>query len=131
MRDKHRPRRQGALSTAHFRSRIDSLTPSLCLPVFLHSALHWAVDRAHYSLVEALLTELGAAVNACDVDGATSLHYAALCEHAPLVSLLLVHGADPTIADDGGDTAADAIRSMKDATPVMIAILDKCKSKSD
>jgi ankyrin repeat protein len=46
----------------------------------------------------------GAKVNAQDTDGCTPLHYAVINMDAAMVELLLEAGADPKIADKGGDT---------------------------
>jgi ankyrin repeat protein len=94
------------------------------------SPLHWAVDRAYADLVLTLLTDLHADVNAQDGEGSTALHYAAMCEHVPIILCLLQHKADPHIADESGDTPAEAIRSMKGVTPGILALLDASKSKS-
>lgn len=94
------------------------------------SPLHWAVDRAHEPLVLALLTTLKADVNAQDSEGATALHYAAMCEQLPLILCLLQHGANPLLADESGETAADAIRTVSGVTPQVLQLLD-AKSKEE
>jgi len=95
------------------------------------TALHWAVDRGHEDLVKLLLTEFKANINAQDGDGSTPLHYAAMCEHLPLISALLQHGADPTIEDDTGETAAAAVRQVKGLPQETLQLLDQAKSKKE
>ena len=95
------------------------------------TALHWAVDRAQEAMVHALVEQHGANVNAQDGEGATPLHYAAMCEHIPLTLYLLQHGADPSIEDESGESAAEAVRGLKGVTPQMLQMLDAAKSKSD
>jgi hypothetical protein len=53
-----------------------------------------------------ILVEAGADVNAQANTGETPLHDAILISSAPIVRLLLDHGADPTLADTNGTTAA-------------------------
>lgn len=73
------------------------------------SALHWAVDRNHRSLVSALLSPpLFASVNIQDSDGQTPLHYAVTCEYEDIVDLLLAAGARTDIPDSSGETAEQA-----------------------
>lgn len=93
--------------------------------------LHWAVDRAHESLVHDLIVQLRADVNAQDGDGSTALHYAAMCDNLPLTLYLLQHGANAQLADESGETAATAIRAMQRVTPAILQLLDAPKSKSD
>lgn len=95
------------------------------------TALHWAVDRAHESMVHALVETHGANVNAQDSEGATALHYAAMCEHLPLTLYLLQHGADASIEDESGESAAAAVRGLKGVTAQMLQLLDAAKAKGD
>lgn len=95
------------------------------------TALHWAVDRAHESLVHALVEQHAANANVQDGEGATPLHYAALCEHLPLTLYLLQHGADPQIEDESGESAGAAVRELKGVTSEMLQLLDAAKPKSD
>jgi ankyrin repeat protein len=55
----------------------------------------------------AVLLDAGAPVDAQQTGGYTPLHEAALNGNDELVALLLAHGADATVTDDDGRTAAD------------------------
>lgn len=58
-----------------------------------------------------LLLESGAEVNATDeIENFTALMYAAVEGLSPVVDILLKHGADPTLKDVDGDTAASFAR---------------------
>ncbi|XP_033642937.1 acyl-CoA-binding domain-containing protein 6-like [Asterias rubens] len=70
------------------------------------SLLHWACDRGHVNVTQALLDHK-ADVNVLDAEGQTPLHYAAACEHIPIVELLLKHGANRKIKDNEGCTPLD------------------------
>ena len=67
------------------------------------TALHWAADRGHAAVVDALV-HANADVNARDNAGQTPLHYAALCEHEQVARALVAAGADVDATDDDGDT---------------------------
>jgi uncharacterized protein len=58
-----------------------------------------------------LLLENGAEVNATDdIENFTALMYASVEGLSPVVDILLEHGADPSMKDVDGDTAADFAR---------------------
>ena len=95
----------------------------------LLSPLHWAVDRAYADLVVTLLTDLHADVNARDNEGSTALHYAAMCEHTPIILALLQHRADPFLKDEAGEAPAETIREIKGVTKEILDLIDVSKSK--
>jgi hypothetical protein len=56
-----------------------------------------------------VLTTAGAEVDAAAHNGRTPLHAAAACRNGVLDAALLAAGADPTLTDHGGDTAAECV----------------------
>lgn len=74
--------------------------------------MYWAgqgdVERA------TSLLDNGAIVNAQDEKGGTALLYAALNAHQEIVSLLIAHGADPSIAAMNGLTPRSAAERHKE-----------------
>ena len=82
---------------------VDQKTPVDSLDKEGRTALHWAADRGHEHVANALI-ELGADVNAKDMGGQTPLHYAALCEHEQLARILAAAGGDANVQDEDGDT---------------------------
>lgn len=71
------------------------------------TALHAAVANSHLRAAE-LMLERGANPDTADADGYTPLMHAAMNGDAPMVKLLLKHGADPAAqtAQDGRDAAS-------------------------
>eukprot|EP00053_Salpingoeca_punica_P015883 m.147298 g.147298 ORF g.147298 m.147298 type:complete len:284 (-) comp16825_c3_seq5:1322-2173(-) len=65
------------------------------------SLLSWACDRGLESTAQ-LLLDNGADINIRDISEQTPLHYAAACDYAGLVRLLLQRGADATLVDEDG-----------------------------
>lgn len=88
------------------------------------TALHHAVRFRNREAVETLL-EHGAAVNQqCTRSGSTALHRAVTSTGAPgtagkgaearrIIAILLRHGADPSIRNRAGKTAADYVRDAE------------------
>lgn len=83
------------------------------------SALHFAASESHVDVCK-LLLERGADPNARNDDGDTPLHRAAkkarlhngdAIEQDPVMALLLRYGADRTVLDNLGRTAADCVPS--------------------
>lgn len=70
------------------------------------TALHWAVDRGHLNITEALVKEK-AEINAKDNEGQTPLHYAAVCERESIAKFLLKENADMNIKDDDNNRPCD------------------------
>jgi ankyrin repeat protein len=77
-----------------------------------HIAMNEAGKQGNIEAVKQHLTA-GTDVNAKDLWGATSLHYAARFNRRPLVELLIAEGADVNAKDDDGETPLDgAIRRI-------------------
>jgi ankyrin repeat protein len=72
--------------------------------------LHWAIDRGHLNVAEALVDK-NADVNAKDNEGQTSLHYAVVCEREALAEFLVKQKADTTIKDEDGNSPLDLCES--------------------
>lgn len=72
-------------------------------------ALHMAAKRGNVDTVRSLLKRAHADPNAIDKRGRTALVTACEFEHddVDLVRLLLEEGADPALADEGGETPLD------------------------
>ncbi|XP_010555741.1 PREDICTED: acyl-CoA-binding domain-containing protein 1-like isoform X2 [Tarenaya hassleriana] len=68
--------------------------------------LHWAIDRGHLNVAEALVDK-NADVNAKDNEGQTPLHYAVMCEREAIAEFLVKRKADSTIKDEDGNTPLD------------------------
>jgi len=75
------------------------------------SALHFAIDRGHEELARVLLSELHCNVDLQDCEGQTPLSYACNTEQSNLILLLLAHGANPTTADNDGETPLSLYQS--------------------
>jgi acyl-CoA-binding protein len=60
-------------------------------------------------------------IDAVDSDGATPLHYAALCEHVDVVAILVAAGADVNKKNGDGETAAE----MSSDADVLAALAKK------
>ncbi|CAL9243378.1 unnamed protein product [Arabidopsis halleri] len=72
--------------------------------------LHWAIDRGHLNVAEALVDK-NADVNAKDNEGQTSLHYAVVCEREALAEFLVKQKAVTSIKDDDGNSPLDLCES--------------------
>ncbi|XP_021909327.1 acyl-CoA-binding domain-containing protein 2 [Carica papaya] len=68
--------------------------------------LHWAVDRGHINIVEALVSN-NADINAKDNEGQTPLHYAVVCEREAIAEFLVKQNADIDIKDNDGSSSVD------------------------
>ena len=72
--------------------------------VLSKTALHFAVKNGDINLMQILINDYGADVNAQDKFGATPLYDGAACDQDKAVSMLLKNGADPNIVDVHNDT---------------------------
>ena len=70
------------------------------------TALHYACSAGHYEAADILLTR-GAKANGNQEDGYSPLMMASQAKSAPIVSLLLLHGADPK-----GSTSTDGMTAL-------------------
>src|SRR5204863_186571 len=73
--------------------------------------LHEAVRAGDVTLVERLLADAPETLNATDDRGRTALHVAAAYGHFRAAGALLAGGADPTLRDASGETAARLARA--------------------
>lgn len=74
--------------------------------------LHYAASRAQLDTAKMLITHK-AIVNAPGTDGTTPLMMAAMSGNQDMVRLLMQNGADPTMINIKGETAADLANSNK------------------
>ncbi|CBZ30817.1 putative ankyrin repeat protein [Leishmania mexicana MHOM/GT/2001/U1103] len=79
--------------------------------------LHYAADRGHAHVVEALLDE-GANVNARDTAKRTPMHLAALSGRPDVVAVLLRHGASKTTKNVAGMTPMDCAKQTDQAAVI-------------
>lgn len=77
--------------------------------------LHIASAKGHMGLVNLLLNQGGADVNAVDATGATPLMHAARKLRGKVSHALIAAGADPSLKDAEGRTARDAVADGKDS----------------
>ncbi|EDQ87959.1 uncharacterized protein MONBRDRAFT_9363 [Monosiga brevicollis MX1] len=74
---------------------------------------HLAAGNGHANVLKVLARCPGIALDACDRNGRTALHWAAAAGHQACVAALLAFGADPSIVDQNGAVARDyAMRSQ-------------------
>jgi len=79
---------------------------------------HRGAPNGWLPAVKYLVEELGADVNARDVNGFTPLHHAASRGDVPVIRFLIEHGADPTLIARRGQTTADMANSPVQRVPV-------------
>lgn len=91
---------------------LPSKDPGLLRRINLGASFAQAARIGQLCLVEAMVMD-GIDVNETDANGRTLLHWAAGNGHAEAVELLLKCGADRTIKDKGGRTAADVAKQCR------------------
>ena len=74
-----------------------------------------------------VLAQAGCKVSSRDRNGTTALHVAAKAGQSAVASALLELGADPTVANDDGDTPADLARRRRDFD--MVTLLGKYEAE--
>lgn len=90
------------------------------------NALAAAAAGQHVGTVRAL-AKAGARVTTRDRNGTTPLHVAAKAGVSVVAAALLELGADPTVANDDGDTPADLARRKRDFD--MVKLLGKYEAE--
>lgn len=88
---------------------IDTPGPALWTMIQVASKYQPGLEKNLHAFVKVLLTA-GADPNQRGPDGTTGLHQAVLRDDAGLVRLLLQRGADPSAADEAGNTPASVAR---------------------
>lgn len=71
------------------------------------TALHWAIDSGCDKVINFLISN-GVDVNVVDPEGNTPLHFAAYCCRQAAAEILIAKGADRSVRNSDGQTAADA-----------------------
>lgn len=77
--------------------------------------LHYAVAGGHLPAVKLLLEQHYAYIDAASPNGTTPLMLAARQKFPSIVQHLIAEGADPTLRNEAGFTAADYLRATGDA----------------
>ncbi|WKY00511.1 hypothetical protein Q1695_014950 [Nippostrongylus brasiliensis] len=70
------------------------------------TALHWAIDSGCDKVIRLLMSK-DVDVNAIDPEGNTPLHFAAYCHREDAAKQLIAKGADRTVCNNDGLTAAE------------------------
>ncbi|XP_070555915.1 serine/threonine-protein phosphatase 6 regulatory ankyrin repeat subunit A-like [Ptychodera flava] len=92
----------------------------------LHRSARWG----QYDVVEFLLVNyFTGSENVTNHEGATPLHFAVLYGGVPVVSLLLKHGADPTVRNKKGKSPLD-YAEREGHTSIHKLLQDACATKS-
>lgn len=126
-------------------SMIESLPEQTCLSMVSHllhyganpnvgdesgvSPLHLAAELGNVTLIEALIEEGGANVNAVDNEGETALFYALRGQHDAAVRKLLDLGIDFNARNSDGESASDFCNSFGDTE--MVQILESAQLKTE
>ena len=93
--------------------------------VYRFTPLLRAVDNGHVEAVAVLLSLVETNVNARDEYDNTALHHAISVADAPMVSLLLEHKADPTIANRAGLTPLELAQQLSAGSEAILHLLGK------
>jgi ankyrin repeat protein len=102
----------------------DDLEP---LPTYGYRALHYACGNL--KIIQYLLTECHAQVNATNNDGRSALHFACCCGQLQIVQCLMdEHGADIDILDTNGKSPYDMAHRTK-VRPYLDQRAQKCSGK--
>ena len=104
---------------------ITFITISLLAPAILAGAIHSAAKKGNTDEVRKLVAAKPESLNDRDWFGRTPLHYAAREGHADLLRALLTMGADDSIKDRGGRTAAEF------AKPELVKLLAPANPKPE
>ena len=94
-----------------------------------HTALYWAADRGHASVITCLIKH-GADLNVQGEDGQTALHCAIVCEYEDVVGLLLDAGAKTLLEDEDGETALALAKEMLGAESAIAQRVAAAESSS-
>jgi len=100
---------------------------------YRHTALMWASYKGHKSAVVLLLAQPGIKLDVIDIDGKTALMAAVEQGHAEIAEMLLKAGANVSITDEGGETAASlALKTLAKQQAIVEkqqAMLSKLQSR--
>jgi len=87
------------------------------------SALHKAAFWGHVGVVRYLVNVLRLNINLQDSSGDTALHDAARFGHEEIVSFLLEHGANASLSNNEGKTAAQVSRQYGKSSQSLLALV--------
>lgn len=91
--------------------------------------LHLAAELGNVTLIDVLLEEGGANINAVDNEGESALFYALRGEHDAAVRKLLDQGIDFNARNSDGESASDFCNSFGDTE--MVKILESAQLKNE
>ncbi|VDO86478.1 unnamed protein product [Heligmosomoides polygyrus] len=88
-------------------AKADDETTIMEIFILQMTALHWAIDSGCDKVINFLISN-GVDVNVVDPEGNTPLHFAAYCCRQAAAEILIAKGADRSVRNSDGQTAADA-----------------------